>query len=268
MKKTHFFLSLSLLLVFCACSNKQEYSEFAAEVSDEQSEVTPSSEDATVVIERKVIKEGEIRFETSSVEETKLFISQAVQELNGYISKEDVNYYKSVIEHRLVIRIPSSYFDQFLDEITRDVIKIDSKTINVIDVTEEYIDINARLETKKEIEIRYKELLKQAVKVEEILAIEKEIGTLREEIEAVEGRLNYLTDRIDLSIITVSYYQKSKPSFDFISKLEDALTNGWKGLLWFLIGLTHIWPFILIFALGVFLLIRIKRKRESTKTQS
>lgn len=204
MKNVSVLFSLSLLLSFVGCTNQQEYAELAMVADDAVQDMAPSPENTEIHIDRKVIKEGEIRFETSSIEDTKQSISQAVQDINGYISKDDVYSSNNEIENRLVVRIPYNEFDEFLNRITKDISKLDSKTINVLDVTEEYIDISARLQTKKDIEARYKELLKQARNVEEILAIEKEIGKLREEIESVEGRLRYLKDRIGFSTITLT----------------------------------------------------------------
>ena len=78
------------------------------------------------------------------------------------------------------------------------------------DVTEEYIDITARLKTKKELEARYLELLKKANKVEEIVSIEKEIGNLRSDIESIEGRLRYINNAVAYS--TLDNYEIGRAS--------------------------------------------------------
>ena len=70
------------------------------------------------------------------------------------------------------------------------------KNVSVQDVTEEYLDIEARLKTKKEVEARYIEILKSKTKtVEDVLKAEEQIRIIREEIEAREGRLNYLKNQ-------------------------------------------------------------------------
>ena len=142
MNKLNILLGLLLLLVCCYCTTNENQAEFAADIMMDELEPAPTNQSVDVIIGRKVIKEGEIRFETSSVENTKQSISQAIQDYNGYISNDDVYNSKSEIEHRLVIRIPSDDFDEFLNKITQDVSKLDAKTINVIDVTEEFIDIS------------------------------------------------------------------------------------------------------------------------------
>ncbi len=153
-----------------------------------------------------------------------------------------------------------------LNKISESADKLDSRNVDLLDVTEEYIDIDARIKTKKELEDRYKELLKQATKVDEILNIEKEIGQLRTEIESVEGRMKYLKDRISFSTLTVTYYQKTTSAFRFTSKFGQALKTGWDGFLWFLIGLTHLWIFILIGLMTVYLIIRQRRNKNKNAT--
>jgi len=102
-------------------------------------------------------------------------------------------------------------------------------------VTEEFIDIQARIKTKKELENRYKELLAKANTVEELLSIEKELGTLRTEIESIEGRLKYLQDRVSLSSLTIEYYELTTSSFRFIPKLGKSFVTGWNWFLSFIV---------------------------------
>jgi hypothetical protein len=149
-----------------------------------------------------------------------------------------------------------------LEKIFKTAQKIESKNISALDVTEEFIDIEARIKTKKELENRYKELLKQAKKVEEILEIEREIGSLRSEIESAEGRLNYLKDRVSLSTLTVVFYEKLNSSFGFTSKFGQAIQNGWTNLLWFFIGLANFWPFIIIGFTIIIIYKRLKGRKS------
>jgi len=207
--------------------------------------------DKVEIEDKKLIKQGKIRFQTEDINETQSFIIQTVQELNGYISKENASDSFYRFEHELVIRIPADQFDIFLNNIFQNVGKFDSKNIDVLDVTEEHIDIESRIKTKKELQARYIELLKQAANVDEILNIEKAIGDLQTEIESVEGRLKYLRDQSAYCTLTVTYYQTEKNSFSFSSELADGIKDGWMGFLEFVIFLSRLW------VLGVFILISV-----------
>lgn len=271
MKNYFNILTLLVALAFCSCGSKQNFKQVSTgEESVALNEPPPidqlTSNKIETVTERKIIKEGEISFETKDVNETKSSIAKTVQELNGYIAKDEVLDYSDKLEHRLSIRVPADKFDLLLSKISESTEKLDSKNISVLDVTEEYIDVDARLKTKRELEERYKQLLKQATKVEEILSIEKELGKQREEIESVEGRLRYLKDKISLSSLTVTYYQRTNSAFGFSSKFGQAIKNGWNNLLGFCIGLTNLWAFILIGIFGVYVYMRKKSKRKKNGT--
>lgn len=264
MKNRFNIFTLLIALAFCSCGSKENFKQAAdtANLSEPPSINQQANNKVENITERKVIKEGEIKFEVADIIKTKSLIAKTVQELNGYISKDEVFDYSDKLEHRLVIRVPGEKFDLLLSKVSESAEKLDSKNINILDVTEEYIDIETRVKTKKEIEDRYKILLKQATKVEEILSIEKEIGKLREEIESIEGRLRYLKDRISLSSLTVTYYQKTNSAFGFSSKFGQAIRNGWDGFLLFCIGVTNLWVFILLAILGAYIYMRFKRTKK------
>jgi hypothetical protein len=251
-----------LALYSCNTSaNKRENSTRAVEMNNETNDQTRVDKVETL-IDRKIIKEGEIIFETANLKETESLITLTVSEMGGYIANDNTFSYENRITHRMTLRVPADKFDQLLKTISESAEKLDRKTISAQDVTEEYIDVEARIKTKKELETRYKELLVKAKTVDDLLAIEKEIGTLRTEIESIEGRLRYLQDRVSLSSLTIEYYQLITSSFGFLSKMGRAFVTGWNWLLAFIIGVIHFWPFILFGGGGVFIAFRTGRKRK------
>jgi len=262
MKKVITILTVLAVLTICSCSQAKQESNVAQSVEvslqpDEQ------KSDKVETVDRKIIKQGEIKFETADVDKTKSLILQTVQELNGYISKDNAYSYSDRLEHRLTIRIPADKFDLLLKNISESAKKLDSKNVDVLDVTEEYIDIDARIKTKKDLQNKYLELLKRATKVEEILNIEKEIGNLQTEIESVEGRMKYLKDRITFSTLTVTYYQETTSPFGFSSKFVEGIKNGWSVFLWFIVGLSYLWVFLFAAIVTIYV-VRLYRKRKKT----
>ncbi len=262
--------TLIVVFAFSSCDSRQNFKQVTGGKETTTLDEPPSndtqqqSDKIETSVERKVIKEGEITFEAKDVNETKALIAKTVQQIKGYISKDEILDFSDKFEHRLTIRIPSDKFDFLLSKISESAEKLDSKNINVLDVTEEYIDVEARLKTKKDLESRYQELLKQATKVDEILSIEKELAKQREEIESVEGRFRYLKDRISFSTLTVTYYQRTHSAFGFGSKFGQALKNGWGFLLRFCIALTNLWAFIILGIIGVYIYRRMNRRRKNS----
>lgn len=140
---------------------------------------------------------------------------------------------------------------------------MDHKDIRIKDVTEEFLDIQARLKTKKDLEQRYRDLLAKANSVSEILDVEKQIGALRADIESIEGRLHYLNDQSLLSTITITFYKSTPTSITYGNRFAEGFSNGWNNLMLFVVGLINIWPFILIIV-GCAILIRFWwRKRKA-----
>ncbi len=222
-----------------------------------------TGEPQAITYTRKIIKEGNIRFETTDAEKTKNSLLELVASHEGFISQENADTYENISGYTITVRIPAAYFDQLLEKIILLTKKIDEQNISSLDVTEEFIDVNSRITTKKALESRYKEILKQATSVEDILKIEKEIGILRTEIESIEGRLNYLKNQTFLSTLVVYYYEKSN-SYGVGTTIGEAFTNGWNNLLSFLIWLINLWPFVLMAFLAIIAIFRLRKRRNSS----
>jgi len=214
--------------------------------------------------ERKLIKEGELTFETEDLLQTRKRIDSAVKTYKGYISSEKENKHSNKLENMLTIRIPFQQFDHFISDAIKGVERLDNKDIRIKDVTEEFLDVQARLKTKKELEQRYRDLLKKANKVSEILEVEKQIGALRADIESIEGRLQYLNNQSSFSTITITYYKTNPTSIAYENRFTEGFSNGWNNLVWFIVGLINIWPFILIITGFIFLIRFWWRKRKSS----
>ena len=258
-------------LLICGCMGKER--SVTADVSPapaaSDGKSNRSDKVAPAIADRKIIKEGELRFETSDMKKTRSKVETAIANSKGFISRETETSSPDRIEETLVIRVPAKYFDQLVREVSKGVERFDQKNINATDVTEEYMDVETRIRVKKEVENRYLALLEKAQSIEEILVIEKQLGELRAEIETAEGRLKYLENRVSLSTLTVVFYKKISVPVSVISHFETGLENGWNGLMWFLIGLVNLWPLHLA-AVFVLLLIKIQRlrKRRRLKKQS
>lgn len=268
---------LILLLPFClliSCVGKQDQESVAMNV-DLMALPSPSqkasqgvnvdaSKNAPV---KKLIKDGFVEFETSDIEKTKAQIMTASAANNAYIASDKQNSSADKISYTLIVRIPASKFDSFLNSATKDVRYFDHKQIDVKDVTAEYFDVETRLKTKKEIELRYRELLKKASTIKDILSIETELGTIRTEIESGEGQLKLLADQVQYSTLRIEFYKITSTPAVFTYQLSSAFSKGWENLLTMLILAVDVWPFIL---LGVGLLFGFRKfaKKKLVKAET
>jgi len=259
MKHLTKYLGLIILLTIFGCAQNSENA--SMEMADEEI-VAPTTEQKTSeAVKRKLIKEGRVEFETDNMNSTRKTIFEAVKKFNGYVSSDQEYKSPGRKSNTLIIRVPADNFDSLLSDATQGIEKFESKEINVKDVTEEFLDIQARLKTKKELEQRFINLLKEAKNVTEILEIEKQIGQLRSDIESIEGRLKYLQDRVSFSTLTMTFYESTPNETEFGQKFKNGFSNGWDNLIWFFVVLTNIWPFILI-GLGLIFGIRFYRRKK------
>lgn len=221
----------------------------------------------------KLIKTAYLTFEVDSIEKTRFVLESELKKLGGYISKEKESSsdYRSTVS--MTVRLPKYYFNEMIFVCDAEGIKkFDQREIKTVDVSEEFVDLTARIKTKKELENRYHQLLKKAKDVEEVIRVEKEIEKLRSEIEAKEGRLKYLVDRVSLSTIHIDIYKvfpiveeivevKEKPN-----QFAQAFLGGWNGLVGLFVGLVYIWPLLLVGTIVLFILNRYFRKYKTSKS--
>ncbi|MDJ1493777.1 DUF4349 domain-containing protein [Cytophagaceae bacterium DM2B3-1] len=221
------------------------------------------------VIQKQIIKTAQIRIQVEKVKESKAIVSQLVQKAGGYLATSNESRDNASYTATFVIRVPAAKFEGLLEELLKQGIFVEQNNVTAQDVTEEFIDIQTRLKTKRALETRYLELLKQAKTMKDILELEKALQTVREEIESKEGRLKYLTNQVGYSTINLDIYEQvpyaAAPEIGFWSKLFAGAGNGWSILLQLIIGTVTLWPLWIILALGVWISRRLYIKRKLRK---
>jgi len=242
MKRFIQLLILATLMIGCAQSDKESLD--TNELTNNQPTAEKIDKDLP-----KLIKEANLRFRTKSNQETYSLIKNSLKGFGAYISEENTFNYSNRTGFDLTIRVPAERFDSLLNYIVINVnIKeLDNKSTQIKDVTEEFIDIQARIKIKKESEQKLKELLKHSKNLSETLEIQKQLTDLRADIESIEGRLKYLTDQVNYSTIRISFYENIKYSKRFFSDFWDALKDGWQVFLHILTLLAYLWIVILVF---------------------
>ncbi|MHA7059694.1 DUF4349 domain-containing protein [Aquimarina sp. M1] len=232
-----------------------------------ESKTAIKNEKETVKDKLQIIKNANCRIKVNHVEKITMLSKEIVSTFNGYVADEhftNTNYAK---ENSFTIRVPKENFDKVLDSICALAVFVDYKNISTKDVTEEYIDISSRLKTKLEVKQRYEEILKTRAKtVKDILLIESNLRMLQEEIEASQGRLNYLSSSVSYSTIQFDLYEtvipKKEPNVyepEYMARVKSALSFGWSLLEYLVLVLFYIWP-LCIMAVIIFIYFKWIRK--------
>jgi hypothetical protein len=222
-----------------------------ADVGENQkSEDIPVNADNQNQINKKIIKTGNISFKSKNLSETKKKIDNYVKKNNGYYSSESFNRSDYRNDYNLDIRIPSESFESFIQLIGNLEGNITNQNISANDVTSEYFDYEIRLTNKTAYLEKYREILKQARSIKDVLEVEDKIRVIEEEIESVKGRLKYLSDQVTLSTLNLNIYQEFdtplKPADNFFARLWSSITKGWQGLTEFVLLFIMLWPFLII----------------------
>ncbi len=221
--------------------------------------------------EPKIIKNATIRCQVSDYNKATERIEEIVKKTGAHFTTQSQTKSETTIENQVVVRVDNTKFEAFVKELSEMAQHVDSKHVYSEDVTAQYINTAARLKVKKETELKFYEILKQAHTVKDALEVQRELNTIREEIDAAEGQLKYLEHQISFSVVTVEYYQQiadqnSKSDNSIGTRISQAITNGWHGFLSLIVFAVTVWPFWIVCAVFLFIIIKsAKRMRRQTK---
>lgn len=209
-------------------------------------------------IERKLIQRANLTIEVKDLEASNEKVLEMVQEVKGYIASSS-DWVSGKRQHsRVQIRVPADDFYSIMDELEQLGV-ITSRNISGDDVTEEYIDLSSRIKNLHLQEERYRQLLQQATKVEDILSIERELERVRSTLESLEGRLQYLDNQVSLSTIDLNLSEPepiTPTEWGIMKAMRQALREVMNSFYTMLIRLGAMIPY-LVLLLVAYLIIRV-----------
>ncbi|MEM1135527.1 MAG: DUF4349 domain-containing protein, partial [Bacteroidota bacterium] len=213
--RTNIVIFIAIVWLISCSKMEQELNRDIAESSvrsleeqktfSEEEKVTTHTENP--IENRKIIWSANLEFQVAEVDSATKVLQNLSTRYKGFISNMDMSSTNYRITNTIQIRISNDRFEDLIDAIKQEAIHIDEIQIKSNDVTEEFIDSQSRLKTKKEVRDRYIDILKNKTgNVKDIIAAEETIRKITEEIEAKEGRLRYLQDKVSFSTVVVTIY--------------------------------------------------------------
>lgn len=264
-----------MMLIIASCAQQTEQAA-ADEIKDESVDLSKlPSADLFSDGKSELIKKAELKYQVVDLKKSRSEIDNAIRKYSAFISSADLKYDNPILEEQLTIRVLNSAFEPLMQEIERQAHYINYRKINSEDVSKEFVDLESRLRSKREMQQRYAEIVRSKVTTTEaLLKAEYEIGKLHEEIEAVVSRINFLKDQVRYSTISLSLYQVMEQQAASIgvskplgSEFINAFKNGWNGLTNLLVILTNVWPFLLLTLTGTIYWHRRRKSLLRAKTQ-
>jgi hypothetical protein len=165
---------------------------------------------ASQAIERKIIRNANLTIEVASPTESQRKIFSAAESHGGFVVTSEMTQQtsedksKPTMSVNLVVRVPALQFDQVMEEIRGVANRVMQEKRTGQDVSEEFIDLEARMKNQKALEAQFLEIMKRAGKVEDALEVQTQLADVRTEIEKLEGRKRFLQNQASLSTINVT----------------------------------------------------------------
>jgi hypothetical protein len=214
---------------------------------------------------RMIIRNGDMELVVEDVSQAVEDITALASSLGGYVVNSYIRGEEEEMRGWITFRVPDEDFETALSELRDMAVKVESEQTSSQDVTEQYIDLQARLANAEATEQQYLALLDKAEEVDDILDIYNYLSRIRQEIEQLKGQIQYLEQTTSTSLISVSLEPEEavvSDGWDFMEVLKAAargLVTAGKVL-----GTIAIWLLIFIpiwgTVLGILLWRRHKRK--------
>jgi len=202
MRCDRLFARVLLLVVLLSAGCARAVSTSSPALLKAQSEVSvDQNRSSEFRPDRMLIWRANLEIEVSEVNDAVAKAIAIAEKSGGYLEWKSENGQHSA---QTRLRIPIKDFKSALGafEALGTVI---SRNINGEDVTEKYIDLDARLKNKYALRDRMKQLLEKAINVKDILAIETELNRVQSDIDSMEGTMKSLKGQVDLATVDLSF---------------------------------------------------------------
>ncbi|MFO7917041.1 MAG: DUF4349 domain-containing protein [Anaerolineae bacterium] len=225
--------------------------------------------------ERMIIRTVDMTIVVEDTDETLRALRNLVEDYDGYIASSRRWLSNEQPHGRMTLRVPAESLDEVLDQLQDMAFKVEDENISGEDVTQEYVDLQARLRnleaTEEELLILLTEVRESRSKAEDILAIHRELTEIRGQIESLKGRKQYLERMSALATINVTIRPKEalKPVVErtewsplvTLNRALRAFVNILQVLVDLAIYVLIFSPFIVVPMLVLWLLVRWIRRR-------
>ena len=221
--------------------------------------------------ERMIVRTGDMALVVEDVVGARDEIAQLAVKYSGYVVSSQISGEQQELRGYISIRVPDEKFESALAELRDLAVRVTSESTHSRDVTEEYIDLQARLKNAEATEHQYLALLEKAEDVEDILRIYERLSQIRREIEQIKGRMQYLERTSSMSLISV-YLEPQATAKPLVSagwSALEAIKSAVRGIVTFGQWLGTIAIFLLIFSpiwgtiLGITLW-RLRKRKKAT----
>jgi hypothetical protein len=226
----------------------------------------PSTDAATEAAAPMIIRTGNASIEVDTLEPAVALLQQLITRLGGYVANTSMQGGREQLRQAMLeLKVPAARFDDLTSGLGG-LGKLEYVNIHAEDVGEEYTDVTARVANARRLEGRLIDLLASRTgKLQDVLAVERELARVRETIERYEGRLRYLKTRTAVSTLAVTLHEPPPLLADNPGRndIGDALVRAWRNFVAVVAALIastgFLVPLAAVVALAVFLWRRYRK---------
>jgi hypothetical protein len=131
-------------------------------------------------------------------------INKVASDYGGYVVSSSTNRIEDDVQAQVTLRVDARQLDAALERLRKLAVEVRSESVRGEDVTSEYVDLDARLKNLEAAEAQLQEIMKQAEKTEDVLAVYEQLTEIRGQIEQIKGRMNYLSQSAALATINAT----------------------------------------------------------------
>jgi PKD repeat protein len=168
---------------------------------------TPYSTSAAPDIQRMIVRTSDMTIVVSDIPAAFDKITKLAADITGYVVSSNQWKENGSLLGTISIRVPAEKFDSVMSALRGMADEVTAENTSAQDVTQEYTDLNSTLTNLQATEAQLLEIMKKAVTVDEILAVQTQLTNTRGQIETTKGRMQYLEQTSATSLINVSLTQ-------------------------------------------------------------
>jgi hypothetical protein len=225
---------------------------------------------AAQVAPSMLIRTGSASIEVAKLDPAIIKVRELATKLGGYVANSSITGGRDQVRSAtLELKIPAAQYDQAIGGLGS-IGKVEAVNTSVEDVGEEYVDITARVTNAKRLEERLVNLLATRTgKLEDVLAVERELARVREEIERYEGRMRYLRTRAAVSTLSITVHEpmpilgQNPGDNPIVGALKQAWRNFVGFVAWFIASLGVLIPAGVLLAVIWYLYRRFRVNRKA-----
>jgi hypothetical protein len=155
-------------------------------------------------VEQKMMKNGSLSLQVENIDQATAKARAIAEELGGTVTNSFFDQATGSIKTGSVtVSVPVAQFGEALSRLKGIAVVVLSENTSGTDVTEQYIDLQARISNMRAAEVAYQALLDKAEKVSDVIEVTDKLSAVRSEIESLEGQLRYLSSQTDKASVTI-----------------------------------------------------------------